>query len=269
MFDVLTFLSDFGLDDIFVGVCHGVLADRAPHARVIDLTHAIEPGDVRLGSTLLARAVGHMPVAVHLAVVDPGVGGERRGIAVATGRGDVLVGPDNGLMVPAAAELDGVRGAWELAATAYRLDPPSATFHGRDIFAPAAAAVAAGVPPERLGPVVEDLVLLEEAVVEAGPDAIVAEVVLVDRFGNIQLAARGDALGTVGLRVGDVADIVVRGERMHARCVETFAELDPGALGLYEDSDRRIALAVRGGSARDRLRVGRGETVTVTRTEGK
>ena len=165
-YDNIIFLSDYGLEDHLVGVCHGVIARIAPNARVIDLSHAIRPQDVRHGATLLAQSVPFLPRAVHLAVVDPMVGGERGMVAVEAG-GQVLVGPDNGLLVWAAERLGGVERVHALKQRAYRLEPVSRTFHGRDVFAPAAAHLALGLPPGRFGRAVADPVRLPWP--EAGP----------------------------------------------------------------------------------------------------
>lgn len=268
--DLITFTSDFGLADTFVGVCHAVLAESAPHARVIDLTHAVDRGDVRHGAVLLARAVPHTPTAVHLAVVDPGVGGDRRGIAVATSRGDVLVGPDNGLLLPAAEELGGVVAAHELAEPGLLRRAGSATFHGRDLFAPGAAAVAGGTAVGDLGPPVDDPVSLLPPHLAVEPAALTAEVVLVDRFGNVQLAAPAGALDDIGLAVGAAAgvrEVTPAGARRRAPRVRTFVDLDPGQLGVHVDSDGMVAVVVRDGAAADELGVGRGCLVRVERSD--
>ena len=154
-FGLVSFLSDYGRTDTFVGVCHGIVLGRAPHVRIVDLTHDVPPHDVRVGALLLARSVPFLPVAVHLAVVDPGVGTPRRGVAVAAARGDLLVGPDNGLLWPAVARLGGASGVWELTEPQFWLEPLSGTFHGRDIFAPVAAHLAAEVAPERVGQAID------------------------------------------------------------------------------------------------------------------
>lgn len=279
--DLITFTSDFGLDDIFVGVCHAVLAGAARHARVVDLTHAVARGDVRHGAVLLARAVPHTPMAVHLAVVDPGVGGDRRGIAVATARGDVLVGPDNGLLLPAADELGGSVGAHELADPGLVRRADSATFHGRDLFAPAAAAVAAGVPVGELGPPVDEPVSLSPPHLAVEPGAVTAEVVLVDRFGNVQLAAPGGALDDIGLEPGAPAVVrvvaTVDGRRptpgsdagRRASRVRAFVDLDPDQLGVHVDSDGMVAVVVRDGAAAEELGIGRGALVRVERPDDR
>lgn len=272
-FDIVTFLSDFGRRDIFVGVCHGVIAARAPHVRIIDLTHEVTRHDVEEGAVLLSRAVEHLPGCVHLAVVDPGVGTERRGVAISTERGDVLVGPDNGLLIPAAQTLGGIRRAHDLSGIAAREAPTAATFHGRDVFAPAAAAVADGVPLRELGPSVDDLRTLDVVPPRVDPASgeLGARVVLVDRFGNVQLDADAAVMDELQWTAGREVSVIVgdapsggadfRGRR--ARVVRTFGELAEGELGLYPDSDRKLALTVNTGSAAEQLGVERGARVTV------
>lgn len=277
-FSVVSFLSDFGLDDIFVGVCHGVLARIAPHARVIDLTHGVAPGAVADGAALLARSVPYLPAAVQLAVVDPGVGTERRGLAVTTGRGDVLIGPDNGLLGEAAAALGGLVSVFELTAATHRLHPTSATFHGRDVFAPAAGAIADGVPPDGLGEevAVDTLVRLPARRCHVTDRCVESEVVLVDRFGNVQLAADSHDLEQADLGSCDRLTVEVAVDRpppgtaggrsptpqtSEARYVPTFGQLPSGQLGIYVDSDWHLALAVNGGSAASRLSLGPGDRV--------
>src|SRR3954463_3658259 len=186
---VITFLSDFGLDDDFVGTCHGVIARIAPDVRVIDITHGIRPGRVLQGALMLANTLAYMPIGVHLAVVDPGVGGIRRPLALCDGEGRLYVGPDNGLLLPAADRFGGVAEAHELANPAYALDSVSRTFHGRDLFSPAAAHLALGVPLGELGPPIDPqaLVRLDLPQPEVGQQRIRALVLGVDRFGNIAL----------------------------------------------------------------------------------
>ena len=147
----ITFLSDFGLQDDFVGTCHGVIKRIAPDAKVIDITHGIEPQAVLQGALVLANTLPYMPEGVHLAVVDPGVGSDRRGLALRDTGGRLYVGPDNGLLVPAAEKLGGVDGRLGADERGYMLKPVSRTFHGRDVFSPAAAHLASGVDPAELG----------------------------------------------------------------------------------------------------------------------
>lgn len=235
---VVTFLTDFGRADTFVGVCHGVIAALAPDVRVIDLTHDVPPHDVGTGAWLLARAVPSLPVSVHLAVVDPGVGTDREGVALATRRGDVLVGPDNGLLRPAAEALGGVIAAFRLP----RPQGDAVTFDGRDVFAPAAARIAIGVPPAELGPLHLDLVPLEVPTVDVQPGAVRARVTVIDRFGNAQLGARPADARTAG--VGQALRVTMAGRAIPARLVRTFADLGHGEVGLIADSDGYLAVVL-------------------------
>jgi S-adenosylmethionine hydrolase len=206
----VSFTTDYGRADGFVAACLGVIARTAPHVRVIDVTHDVPPGDVRRGAAVLAQTVGYLPPSVHLAVVDPGVGTARRGLAVVTGSG-VLVGPDNGLLLPAAGALGGITATYELAEREFWSPDVSRTFHGRDVFAPVAAHLANGVDPAVLGPAVAagDLVRLPEPAVTARPGELTAEVLTIDRFGNVQLAATAADLRTAGFGVGQPLNITV------------------------------------------------------------
>ncbi len=187
----VTFLTDFGLQDDFVGTCHGVIARIAPDARVIDVTHGIPPQAVLQGALVLANTMPYLPLGVHLAVVDPGVGSERRAIAIRTVDGRFFVGPDNGLLMLAADEL-GVAAAHELSDARYRLPDVSHTFHARDVFAPAAAHIAVGVPLEELGPRIDpdELVRIQVPEPQVGRTQLSTEVLVIDRFGNVSTNAR-------------------------------------------------------------------------------
>src|SRR6478672_8640206 len=184
----ITFLTDFGLEDDFVGTCHGVMKRLAPEVEIIDITHGISPQAVLQGALVLRNTIPYMPEGVHLAFVDPGVGSSRRPLVLRDAVGRLYVGPDNGLLVPA-AETNGLESANELANSAYALESVSRTFHGRDLFAPAAAHLALGVDPAELGPPLglDALVRLDLPVPEVGVDAVRAAVLYVDRFGNMQL----------------------------------------------------------------------------------
>src|SRR5881227_27397 len=190
----ITFLTDFGLEDDFVGTCHGVMKRIAPEVQIIDLTHGVRPGRIQQGALVLANALPYMPAGVHLAVVDPGVGSGRRPLALRDRDGRLHVGPDNGLLLPAAERFGGVAEAHELANAEYSLQPVSRTFHGRDLFAPAAAHLAAGVALEELGPPVDpdELVRLDLPEPEVGQNRIRANAMVVDRFGNVSLNLRRD-----------------------------------------------------------------------------
>jgi S-adenosylmethionine hydrolase len=249
-YDWISFTTDYGIDDGFVGVCEGVIARIAAAPRVIHISHTVPPQDVRRGAAVLAQAVPYLPPSVHLAVVDPGVGTNRRGVAVVTAQG-VLVGPDNGVLVPAAELLGGVREVHELTEPAYRLSTVSATFHGRDVFAPAAAHLAAGVPVERFGPAVDPatLVRLPEAETLVEPGKLTTEIRYIDTFGNIQLAATGADLDGSGATFGTTAHANLNGRSVNATVGRTFADAIRDGLIVYVDSGGRVALAVNGGSA--------------------
>jgi hypothetical protein len=264
---VITFLSDYGVTDDFVGVCHGVIARICPAARVIDITHGIPRHDARAGSIVLADALPYMPAGVHLAVVDPDVGANRRAVALALADGRRLVGPDNGLLSLAAAAAGGVVQAVDIAQSPLRLVPVSATFHGRDIFAPVAAHLAAGVPLAEVGlPLNPDGLVtlsLPQAHVHSG-GAIDAHVLYRDRFGNLALDLHHDELAGSGLRIGeDVVLIAAGGRRENARVVRTFAEAPPGELIVYEDAYRRLAVAVSHGDGSERLGVVPGDELRI------
>ena len=263
---VVTFLTDYGLSDPFVGVCHGVIAQRCPQARIIDLSHGIPPQDVRAGAVALARALPFMPVGVMLGVVDPGVGGARRGVAIRAAAGHQLVGPDNGLLWPAALAAGGVEAAVDLAESRFVLDPVSATFHGRDVFAPVAAALAAGAALEEAGSPIDpaSLVALDPLVPVVETDARRARVVAIDRFGNLELAATSADLHAAGIAGRDGVVVEAGDRRIDAHTGRTFSDIATGELLLYEDSSRVLSLAVSSGSAARRLAVATGDELRIS-----
>lgn len=254
--------TDYGLTDGFVAACHGVIARIAPTVRVIDVTHLVPPADVRRGAAVLAQTVPYLPSGVHVAVVDPGVGTARRGVALAT-PGGLLVGPDNGLLPDAADALGGVTAAVELTEPTWLAARVSGTFHGRDVFAPVAARLALGVPLAEAGPAVDPdgLVRLPSPVVARDAEGFTAEVLTVDHFGNVQLAAPAEALGPLPatVRVGPPgpapARAAVRGR--------TFGDAPEGGLVVYVDSADLVAVAVNGGRAVDVLGVRPGDLLRV------
>ena len=264
---VITFTTDYGLRDGFVGVCHGVIARGCPDARVIDLGHEIPAHDIRAGALLLRASVEYFVAdAVHLAVVDPGVGTARRAIALATGSGARFVGPDNGLLAPAADACGGVAEAADIGGSAFALRPISATFHGRDVFAPVAAALACGRPlpdvGEPIDPASVETLELTRAVLDG--DVLVAHVQYIDQFGNVQL----DAEPSQTERFDDVPRLQVSSDAwdrppLEVRGGVTFGEVQAGELLLYEDSHRRPAIAVNRGSAAERLGVGVGDELRI------
>ena len=261
----VTFLSDFGLQDDFVGTCHGVMKRIAPEVDVIDITHGIPPQAVLQGALVLANTIPYMPAGVHLAVVDPGVGSARRPLALQDGGGRLYVGPDNGLLVPAAEKNGGVARAHELASREYALPVVSRTFHGRDLFAPAAAHLALGVPLERLGPPVdpETLVRLDLPQPTVTPRRIAATVLYVDRYGNIQLNLTRDHLGQVGLVPGSRAELALGHERYYAIAARTFGDARKGDIVLYEDSYGNVAVAINGGNAAQMFAAGAGDAIQI------
>ena len=262
---VITFLTDFGLEDDFVGTCHGVIARIAPETRVIDVTHGIGPQAVLTGALVLRSTTPFMPVGVHLAVVDPDVGGNRRAVGVRTRDGRIFVGPDNGLLVPAAERLGGIAAVHELANADYALDSVSRTFHGRDLFAPAAAHLAAGVSLEALGPplAVDALARLDLPEPEIGENRIHATVLYIDRFGNVQLNLSREHLQRAEVPPGKVVEIELGLDRYYAVAARTFADARKGDVILYEDSYRNIALAISGGNAAELFDAAPGQEVLI------
>ncbi|RCW46038.1 hypothetical protein DFQ14_102340 [Halopolyspora algeriensis] len=252
----MSFTTDYGLADGFVAACHGVLARLAPQTRILDVTHQVPPQAVTAGAAVLAQTVPYLPQAVHLVVVDPGVGTTRRGVVVAAEQG-LLVGPDNGVLLPAAEALGGIRAAVELTEPQWWLPQVSQTFHGRDIFAPVAAWLARGIAPQRLGPPVpvSELLRPPEPECTVDGDAVRAEVVTIDHFGNLQLALPAERSphrpGTrLRLHAGPVT--------AEARMATTFADVAAGECLVLADSAGQLAVAVNGGSAAERLGAGRG-----------
>jgi S-adenosyl-L-methionine hydrolase (adenosine-forming) len=248
----VTFLSDYGLGDDFVGVCHGVIARIAPEARVIDLTHDVPRHDVRTAAVMLRRALPYCPPGVHMAVVDPGVGGSRRAVALRVAEEDrILVGPDNGLLWPAAERFGGVVEAVDVAHSPHRLEPVAATFHGRDLFAPVAAQLAAGAPLAAAGDPIEpeELEALRLPTPHVEPECVFAHVLSTDGYGNVALDVSHDDGTGAELRLG--ARVRVNGTP--ATYVRTFEDVGPGELMLYEDAYRSLALAVNRGSAQEFL----------------
>lgn len=262
----VSFLSDYGLADEFAGVCKAVILRVAPDARVIDITHEIPPHDVRAGALTLARAAQYLPQGVVLAVVDPGVGTERRAVAAEVESG-YLVGPDNGLLAPAVAMLGGAKRVVSLTNPEYQMEAPGPTFAGRDVFAPAAGYLATGVDLAELGEEIDPLSLLPGLVPLSQPDGdgLAGEVLWVDRFGNVQLNLDPDELTTLGLRRGDRLGVVIGGEWRTARWVTTYAEAQSMELVVVVDSYGLVSLAFDRTSAAEALGLGAGAAVTLSR----
>jgi S-adenosyl-L-methionine hydrolase (adenosine-forming) len=261
----ITFLTDFGLQDDFVGTCHGVMKRIAPDAQIIDITHGIRPGRILQGALVLANTLAYMPPGVHLAVVDPGVGGSRRPLVLQDAEGRLYVGPDNGLLLPATERFGGVAAAHELANPAYALERVSRTFHGRDLFAPAAAHLAGGVAASDLGPPIalDELVRLDLPAVEIDGSHIHATVLAVDHFGNVSLNLTRDQLEEVDVVPGKRVEVVVNDRQYFAVAARTFGDARHGDLILYEDSYANVAVAVSRGSAAELLAVDEGSKILI------
>ncbi len=247
----ICFLSDYGLGDDFVGLCKGVMLRIAPGASIVDLTHEVPGFGVEAGAEILEHATRYMPdEVVYLAVVDPGVGTERRALALSSVGGALLVGPDNGLLVPAAESLGGIVSAVSLTNPDYHLQPVSSTFHGRDIFAPVAAHLAAGLDPARLGEVVDpaSLARVEPFGAEKdGANAIVATIISVDRYGNARLSVTEEE---ANLKFGTLLEVEAgEGGDLLVRYVEAFGHSKVGDLVLVPDSHRCLSLSVNQGNA--------------------
>ena len=266
----ITFLSDYGVRDEFAGVVHAVIARICPEARVIDLSHGVPRHDVIAGARMLTRALPYAPPGVHLAVVDPDVGARRRAIALRTAEDDrLLVGPDNGLLLPAADQFGGIVEAVEISASPWRLDTVSATFHGRDVFAPVAARLAAGEPLAEAGAPLEpdELERVELTVARVEDGALIARVIDIDTFGNVALNARLRDLKGTDIRLADPVSVRAEGRRSPGVFARTFADVRRGGMLLYEDAGGSLAVAVNGGDASALLGARRGDELVVERGE--
>ena len=265
---VIGFLTDFGLDGA-AATCRAVMLGICPDAQIVDISHTIRKYAIRDGAFLLRFALPYFPIGVHVAVVDPGVGTERRPIAVATGRGDVLIGPDNGLLLPPAEVLGGAVAARELANRELWLPATTSTFHGRDIFAPVAAALAAGAPladaGDRIDPNELTSIDLPEPTLADG--SVTAHALLVDGFGNVALDAGHEQLAGSGLALGHAVGVELprTGARHRALFARSFADVPADELLLYEDAYRMLALAVNRGDAATLLGVAPDDEVRLSR----
>lgn len=266
----LGFLTDYGPQTEHVGALHAVAAAMAPGSDRIDLAHDVPPGDIRWGAILVDRLLRLMPRdSVTIAVVDPGVGTDRPGVAVELEWGRVVVGPDNGLLGLAADRLGAVRAA-EITNPDHMRTPVSATFHGRDVFTPAAAHLALGTPLDDLGPAVDPSALQRPHVPEpsATPGTLEALVAGVDRFGNLALWAQPEHLMAAGLVDGDRLWVAsAEGGRAQATMGRTFADVPRGALLAYVDSHGLVSVALNGGSAEERVQATAGEVIALMRQE--
>jgi S-adenosylmethionine hydrolase len=262
-YDTVSFLSDFGLRDEFVGVVKSVIRDVAPHAVVIDLTHDIPAHDVRAGSLALARAVPYVASGVVLAIVDPGVGTDRRAVAIEVADGEgVFVGPDNGLLAAAVALTGGAQRSVALTDSTYHLESAGGTFAGRDIFGPVVGHLCAGVDIEEFGERVDPITLLPGTLPISREEdgAIIAEVLWVDTYGNVQLNVDRDELDTLGDPVtithgGDKTRVVHR--------ADAYASIRAGGIGIVVDAYGLASLSGDRSSAAEALKLRAGDAVTL------
>jgi S-adenosyl-L-methionine hydrolase (adenosine-forming) len=263
----VTFLSDYGLDDHLVGVCKGVIARIAPAVRVIDVCHQVRAQDIGIGATMLAEALPYLPVGVHLALIDPFRRTHVRGVAVRCSDGSVIVCPDNGLGSLAWEGAGGVVEARELANRNLWAPNPARSFRGRDVFAPVAAHLAAGVPLAEVGPEIEPASLTEVERVEPAVhgDHVHGVVRMVDHFGNLALNVRRSDLEAAGIQLGDVVELRCGGRAMEIPFTLTFGEVPGGRTVVCEDSFRAITIAVNRGRADRALRAGPGDPIVLGR----
>ena len=270
---LVSLLTDFGSRDPSAGIMRAVVLGIAPDAAIVDISHDVEKYRVRDAALLLWSAAPYLPVGAHVAVVDPGVGTERRAVAMETARGDHLVGPDNGILMPAAARLGGIVRVHQLDSPQYRLPVISSSFHGRDIFAPAAAHLALGVPLEFMGPAIDprSLRMLDWPEPAVHPGVLVSSAIYLDTFGNVKLSALvGHLFGAMGqLGMGEPVYVRVTDSQgtadLELSWVDTFGNVPPGQALLYEDSYGRLTVAVNQGSAAELLGIREDAEVVITR----
>jgi S-adenosylmethionine hydrolase len=262
----ITFLSDYGVEDACVGVCHGVIARHAPDVRVLDVCHAVAPQDIEQGAVMLADSVGYLPAGIHLVVVERlDSHGFTRGVAVRTADGSTFIAPDNGVTSLGWDALGGVVAAHEISNPALWLPLPSAVFRGRDVYAPVAARLSAGLPFTEVGPEIDQdtLVRLTRRGCAVDEDHVHAEVLAVDHFGNLSLNVTRSDLEAAGILIGDSVEIRAPGRELTLPFTHTYGDVPVGGLALCEDSLRRVMLAVNCGRAADLLRLGRRDALVI------
>lgn len=263
----MTFLSDYGLDDHFVGVCKGVIARIAPQVRIIDICHQVKPQDVGIGARLLAEAISYVPVGVHLALVDPFRRSLARPLAIRCADGSTIVCPDNGLSSLAWSELGGVTEVRQLTNSALWNPRPARSFRGRDVFAPVVARLSSGLPFEEVGDPVDPgtLMTLEPQLSYVHGDHVHGTVRMIDHFGNLQLNIVRADLEAAGIALGDTVELRYAGKAMRVPFTLTFSDVAPGRTFVYEDSFRAITIVTNMGRAEQVLRASAGEPVVLSR----
>lgn len=261
---IVGFVSDFGLEDAWVGVCHAVIYRACPQARVVDLAHQLPPFDIRKAAVVASAGVWQLPDAIHLVVVDPGVGGGRKDVCLVTPSGALLVGPDNGVLLPATWHAGGVAEAYSIDAGKLGSQPPLATFHARDVLAPAAAALACGVAPRALGERIEPDSLVPAPYERAHREnsAIVSEVLDLDRFGSLRLSVYAEQMAEFGLEA-PMLEVVIGHLALKAPLASTFSDVPVGDPVCILDSSGLLTLSVNRGSAAERYGAEPGEAVRI------
>lgn len=264
MQSIVCFTSDFGTNDGWVGVCHAVIYRSCPQVRVVDLAHDIPPFDIRKAAAVAAAGVWQLPDAIHLVVADPGVGGGRRDLVLVTASGSVLVGPDNGVLLPATWRGGGISRAYAIDATHLDFHAPLATFHARDVLAPAAALLACGVDVAAFGEPVDPITLVEAPFHQGWRegDAITAEVIDLDRFGSIRIAISADDVAADSLDRGRL-EVVLGHARIELPFGRTYSDVEDGDPIALIDSSGWLTVAIRLGSAAERYAVEPGMVVHV------
>jgi len=267
-YEYITLLTDFGLREEAVGVMKGVIYSIVPNIKIIDITHYVQNFNILNGAWLLKLALKYMPVAVHVAVVDPGVGTERKAIAVETKRGDVLIGPDNGLLIPSIEEL-GFKRCFEISEKRYMLDKVSAIFHGRDVFAPAGAWAAYGVDISEFGPELkmEDLKKLDSLKLKMFDGKILGVATHISKFGNIYTNIPIKILEDIGIKIGSKGKIEVKGKEFEVRYVKSFGYGKEDELIIVDDSYGNVLIAKNQDSANNYVKANIGDEIILKKDE--
>lgn len=265
MHSIICFTSDFGTGDGWVGVCHAVMYRACPQVKVVDLAHDIAPFDVRKASAVAAAGVWQLPDALHLVVADPGVGGGRRDLVLVTGQGTVLVGPDNGVLIPSTWRAGGIGSVYSIVPSQLDFQPPLATFHARDVLARAAALIACGIEVPALAQPIdaEGLAPAPFAPSHVEGDALVAEVIDSDRFGSVRIAISAEEARAHHLDQGRL-EFVVGHSRIEMPFGRTFSDVEEGEPVALVDSSGWLTIAVHLGSAAERYGIEPG-TITHVR----
>jgi len=261
---LVAFASDFGLNDTWVGVCHAIILRACPSAHVVDIGHQIPPFDIRKAAAVAAAAVYQLPDAIHLIVVDPGVGGSRRDLCLVTERGTLLIGPDNGPLLPASWRAGGIAHAYALDPERFSAAEPLPTFHARDVLAPAAAALACGAIPDSLGEEIDASTLAPAPFGKYGHDGVyvTGEVLEADRFGSLRFNIPVEDLESLGLTGGRI-EVSLGHNTLVVPLKKTFSDVAEGEPVALVDSSGWLGLSVNMGNALDRYGVEPGMHVRV------